>query len=180
MGRKTDLKPEEKQRIVELLSHGKTSLDISKLIHRDRRTVERFIENSNKVRGRLDKGKFRKVSRREISSIKKTLSKNSHSTSAKIFHEAGVPSRSRAGRCKILRNIGKAAKPSIKPPLKQRHKLARLDWAKSCMKTNFENVLFTDESRATLDGPDGWMSGWLLNGTTPQSKIRRQQGAGGE
>ena len=40
-------------------------------------------------------------------------------------------------------------------------------------------MLFTDESRATLDGPDGWMSGWLLNSTTPQSKIRRQQGGGG-
>ena len=47
------------------------------------------------------------------------------------------------------------------------------------MKTNFENVLFTDESRATLDGQDGWMSGWLFNGTKPQSKIRRQQGGGG-
>ena len=51
MGSKTDLKPEEKQRIAELLSHGKTSLDISKLIHRDHRTVKRFMENSNKVRG---------------------------------------------------------------------------------------------------------------------------------
>ena len=51
MGRKTDLKPEEKQRIVELLIHGKTSLDISKLIHQDHRTVKRFMENSNKVRG---------------------------------------------------------------------------------------------------------------------------------
>ena len=44
------------------------------------------------------------------------------------------------------------------------------------MKTNFEKVLFTDESRATLDGPDSWMSGWLLNGTTPQSEVKRQQG----
>ena len=179
MGRKTDLKPEERQRIAELLSHSKTSLDISKLIHRDHRTVKRFMENSNKVRGRADKGKFRKISRREISTVKKTLSRNPHSTSAKIFHEAGVPSRSRAGRCKILRSIGKVTKPTIKPPLKQRHKLARLDRAKSCMKTNFENVLFTDESRATLDGSDGWMSGWLLNGTKPRSKIRRQQGGGG-
>ena len=131
------------------------------------------------MRGRSDKGKCQKISRREISSVKKTLSKNPDSTSAKILHEAGVPSRSRAGRCKILRSIGKATKPTIKPPLKQKHKLARLDWAKSCMKTNFENVLFTDESRATRDGPDGWMSGWLLNDTTPQSKIRRQQGGGG-
>ena len=30
MGRKTDIKPDEKQRIVGLLSYGKTSLDISK------------------------------------------------------------------------------------------------------------------------------------------------------
>ena len=44
------------------------------------------------------------------------------------------------------------------------------------MKTNFENVLFTDESRATVDGPNGWM---ILNGTMPQGKIRRQQGGGG-
>ena len=51
MGRKTDLKPGEKQRIVELLSHGKTSLNIAKLINRDHRTVKRFIENSNKARG---------------------------------------------------------------------------------------------------------------------------------
>ena len=51
MRSKTGLKPEEKQRIVELLSHGKTSLDISKLIHQDHRTVKRFMENSNKVRG---------------------------------------------------------------------------------------------------------------------------------
>ena len=105
MGCKTDLKPEGKQRI-ELLSHSKTSLDISKLIHRDHRTVKRFMENSDKVRGRADKGKFQKISRREISSVKKMLSKNPHSTSAKIFHEVGVPSRSRAGRCKILRSIG--------------------------------------------------------------------------
>ena len=67
----------------------------------------------------------------EISSLERTLSKNAHSKSAKIFHEAEVPSRSRAGQCKILRNIGKIAKPTIKPPLKQRHKLARLDYAKS-------------------------------------------------
>ena len=47
------------------------------------------------------------------------------------------------------------------------------------MKTNFKNVLFTDKSWATLDGPDGWMSGWLLNGTMPQGKIRWQQDGGG-
>ena len=73
MGPKTDLKLEEKQRIVELLSHGKTSLNISKLFHRDHCTVKRCMENGNKGRERADKGKFRKICRREISSVKKTL-----------------------------------------------------------------------------------------------------------
>ena len=80
---------------------------------------------------------------------------------------------------KILRSIGKIAEPTIKLAVKQRHKSARLDWANSHMKTNSENVLLTDESRATLDGPDGWMSKWLLHGNTPQSRIRRQQGGRG-
>ena len=43
--------------------------------------------------------------------------------------------RPRAGQCKIQRNIAKIAKPTIKPPLKQRHKLARLDQVKSYMKS---------------------------------------------
>ena len=44
MGRKTDPKTGEKQRIVELLRHGKNSLDISKLIHRDHRTVKNLLK----------------------------------------------------------------------------------------------------------------------------------------
>ena len=155
MGRKTDLKPEKKQRVVELLSHGKTSLDISKLIHRDHHTVKIFMENSNKVvRGRADKGKFRKISRREISSVKKTLSKNPHSMSAKIFHEAGLPSRARAGRCKIL-STGKVTKSTIKPP-----KVACLDWAKACVNTNFENV-FSVTSLGQFSGWSRWFEEWL-------------------
>ena len=47
------------------------------------------------------------------------------------------------------------------------------------MKTDFRNVLFTDECRATLDGPDGWSSGWILHGRQPGVRIRRQQGGGG-
>ena len=68
MGRKTDLKPEEKQKIVELLSHSKTSLNISKLIHRDHRTVKRFMENSNKVRG----GRIKESSERFLVAVGKS------------------------------------------------------------------------------------------------------------
>ena len=40
-------------------------------------------------------------------------------------------------------------------------------------------VLFTDESRATLDGPDGWAKGWVINGDQAPVRRRRPQGGGG-
>ena len=47
------------------------------------------------------------------------------------------------------------------------------------MKTNFDSVIFTDECRATLDGPDGWSKGWLRNEVRIPPRLRRQQGGGG-
>ena len=40
-------------------------------------------------------------------------------------------------------------------------------------------VLLTDESRVTLDGPDGWSKEWVYNGDCCTTRIRRQQGGGG-
>ena len=48
------------------------------------------------------------------------------------------------------------------------------------MKTDMKCVLFTDESRASLDGPDGcWSKGWVFRGDQCPARIRRQQGGGG-
>ena len=46
------------------------------------------------------------------------------------------------------------------------------------MKSDMKYVLFTDESRATLDGPDGWAKGWVINGDQAPERRRRQQGGG--
>ena len=40
-------------------------------------------------------------------------------------------------------------------------------------------VLFTNETRATLDGPNGWGKGWDGNGQERYTHFRRQQGRGG-
>jgi hypothetical protein len=54
-----------------------------------------------------------------------------------------------------------------------------MEWSKKYMKTEIKFVLFTDESRATLDGPDGWEKGWVFNGDDCPTRMRRQQGGGG-
>ena len=69
--------------------------------------------------------------------------------------------------------------PKKNPLLTTRHKTLRVDWAKTYMKTDMKYVLFTDESRETLDGPDGWSRGWVIRGDQCPTRIRRQQGGGG-
>ena len=47
------------------------------------------------------------------------------------------------------------------------------------MTINFYKVVFTDEIRATFDGPDGWSKGWVANGCASSCRLRRPQGGGG-
>ncbi|XP_039618203.1 uncharacterized protein LOC120534678 [Polypterus senegalus] len=46
-------------------------------------------------------------------------------------------------------------------------------------KTDFSKVLWTDEMRVSLDGPDGWARGWIGKGQRAPVRLRRQQGGGG-
>ena len=66
-----------------------------------------------------------------------------------------------------------------RPPLKCIHREKRLKWAENNMKVNFENVIFMNECRATLDGPDGWSRGRYDAQLPPPRRLRRQQGGGG-
>ena len=43
------------------------------------------------------------------------------------------------------------------------------------MKGNFSKVLFTDESRATVDGLESLSKGWVLNERDLHQRFRRQQ-----
>lgn len=52
--------------------------------------------------------------------------------------------------------MGSIKKSNRRPLLNQAHKEKRKVWARDNMKTDFSNVVFTDESWVTLDGPDGW------------------------
>ena len=106
------------------------------------------------------------------------ISKAPHLNSKSIFEAANLFGISKSVRCKTLKKVAKMRSPIKKPPLSIMHKEKWLEWAQTYLKTNFNNVFFTDECRATLDGPDYWSSGWVLNNREPSERKIRQQGGG--
>ena len=179
MGRKRDLDSQEKAKIVKCLAEGCSSLEISKIIHRDHRTVKKFVNDSQHVRTRVDKPSRRVLSGRDLAAVKREMSRKPISTSAQIFQAAGLPHVSRSTRCRALRSVGKVVKVKTMPPLNKRHKQRRIEWCKKYLKQDFSKVIWSDEMRATLDGPDGWARGWLMEGGTAPVRFKRQQGGGG-
>merc|ERR1711991_527872 len=123
--------------------------------------------------------------------LKRDLFKNPNKTSANYFSAMGIPLPSIATRCSILNEFAKCKKAFYKPVLKKSHKEKRFTWAKTYLKQDFSKVFvfflsfisikgyFYDESRCTLDGPDGWDKIWLLKDSDTPIRFKRQQGAGG-
>ena len=67
-----------------------------------------------------------------------------------------------------------------KPKLLQRHKEVRLNWAKSvmCWKSKWKNIIFSDEKKFNLDGPDGNNYYWHDLRKEPREFFSRQMGGG--
>ena len=74
-----------------------------------------------------------------------------------------------------LNKIGSVKKVKKLPILSKQHKQRRVEWAKKYMKLDFSQVVFSDEYRATLDGPDGFAKGWIRHRTLPPALAARQQ-----
>ncbi|KAF4651908.1 hypothetical protein FOL47_011357, partial [Perkinsus chesapeaki] len=169
----------ERSTIVTLLAQGKSKKEIANELGRSERTITRYLANPSHRYSR-PKGSYKNsVTEREKRSLKRAMSKNPLGTSREIFQEAGVKERARSTRCAVLATVGKVRKAIAKPPLTKAHRDRRLAWASENMKTEFKYVIWTDEARVSLDGPDGWARGWIADGSPIPSRNKRQQGGGG-
>ena len=179
MPRGTLLTREERRRITRHLGEGLQACQIAKLLHRDTRTIKKAIRDINfKRKPRKDTGSSI-VSERDQRKIRLIMKKHPLSTSAAIFSMAGVHNISKTTRCKVLRDLGQVKVAQRRPLLTGKNQIKRLNWARQYMKLDFSTVIFTDECRATLDGPDGWRKGWVIEGREAPWVVRRQQGGGG-
>ena len=139
------------KKITQYLAEGVKTSDIAKLLNRNIKTVKKVIQNINYAR----KPRVYNVYNGDLRKIKKVLRKHPYATSRFIFNIAGVYNISKNLRNKTLRKISIVRKVPKRPLILPRQKEQRLEWSRRYIKLDFLRVIFANEMRATLDGPDG-------------------------
>ena len=100
--------------------------------------------------------------------MKREICCNPLQTSKEIFESVSLPNMFKSTRCHTLKSIRKSGKSVAGPPLKCIYREKKLKWAENNKKVNFENVIFTNECRATLDG---WSRGWYDTQSSPPQRL---------
>lgn len=118
MGRKGNLTLEERYFILSELEKGRTTLEISKIMQRCHRTVQKCVIRAGAVCSRADKNISRAVSRQQISRIELESVINPFLTSGELFKRCGEEHISKSTRCRILKNLAKPINYLTYPSLK--------------------------------------------------------------
>ncbi len=93
-------------------------------------------------------------------------------TSKRIFKESGLPNIAKTTPKRVFVRMALTESMNKRPSMTPRHKRLGMERARKYMKTHMKFVLFTDESRASLVGLDGWTKGWVSNCDNCPTRIR--------
>lgn len=158
MGRKKQLTSEEINKIEFYLGQKLSNREIARRLNRSLNVINNYVRNKENY-GKNYKGRTKfATSARERRMILRAAS-NSTKSPAAIAREI----KSTASLSTVTRVIKRAShlkrqKLKKKPTLQNHHILTRLEFAKNHMSWThqWKTVIFTDEKKFNLDGPDGF------------------------
>jgi transposase len=179
MPRGKGLSDVEKGQIDVLYQDGKSQREIAKRIgNRSRNAVYNYIHSANKPNIE-QRGRKRKLSDRDERSVVRCASNQSLSC-REIAVECGLAVNRMTIDRTLQRNDLKYAKLQRKPRLTKAHKAARSAFANDYQtwRKEWENVIWSDEKRFNLDGPDGWCHYWHDLRKEPVILAKERQGGG--
>lgn len=170
----------EKAQITILKRQGLSNRKIAAEINRSARVVNNFLKKGENY-GRKDPTKGNtKLNQRQKNQFLALASTGQHTVNEMIT-QIGLPIKKSRG-CKILNSSGnfKYTKRQKIPSLRPHHIEARMAWARKYMSwsTEWTNVVFSDEKKFNLDGPDGFQYYWHDLRKEPQLFKKRNFGGG--
>ena len=162
MPRGTVLSKEEEGKIDAFRECGVGIREMARRMKRSDAVIRNYLKLGDNYAKRMKTMGNSKISRRTIGQIKEEATRNKLSAS-QIVAKLDLPIKIRRVQ-QILHcseNV-KYMKSAKAPNLQRRHKEGRLQFAKKVMSWNEEghNIIFSDEKKFNLDGPDGFSFYW--------------------
>ena len=171
----------EKGQIIALRKESWSLRAIAKELNRSVGAVQNFVKRPHKTHKPKSTRNAKKITRRQTALLIREACKGQLSA-RQLQATLGLPVGVRR-----VQQLLKATphlqykKMMQQPKMLQRHKTARLLWAKEQLKQGQEywkRVVFSDEKRFSLDGPDGLCGYWHDLRTEPRVFSTRNHGGG--
>jgi transposase len=178
MGLRPTLTEAETAQINVLAEAGHSQREIANLINRSQTAVGNVLRLGDNYGQNQVTSRKKKATKQDCRRIIRLASENQYS-----IREIVAEFKNKLSFGTIQGIL--AAAPHLKytkrlgqPPLTEAHKSARLEFAKSHMdwEKKWQNVIFSDEKKWNLDGPDGNQFYWHDLRKEPQYFSKRQQG----
>ena len=161
MGSANALTEAEKTTIIIKSGKSTSPVAIAQMLSRHVKTIQRFLIDLLPRKCRNNKGIRKVISTLELRNVKRQLFIQESWKCQTIFSNVGVTNMSKTTRNRVLQTMATVKSPEIKPPLTPRHVQMRQESATTYTKLEMKYIMFTDETRATLGGLDGWCRGWV-------------------
>lgn len=180
MGRSVQLTESEKKRILELHKKKKSQRQIAALLGRSNCVISHFLKDPDNYGFVVKNRKNRKVTERVKRVILNAVS-NKRISAARIIKENCLDINAMTVY-RVLHASPHITKQKMKksPIISKVNKAKRMDFARKSIKDklDWEKVVWTDEKKFNLDGPDGFRDYWHDIRKEEVIFSRRQQGGG--
>lgn len=181
MTKSTRLSKVEQEQIKALLSHGLTYSDVARHLNRHVSTVTRFVIRQKQNKPVSKRAPNQKLSTRMRRRIVSTALRGKQSA-REIRDTLGIDLTVRRVQ-QVLHEAPflQYSRPIRAPNLSKLHKEERLKFAELNLEwghPDWTRVIFSDEKKFNLDGPDGLSSYWRDLRKEPDIFSKRQQGGG--
>lgn len=192
MGRRPGLTLDQRNVAIGMLTAGMRNKDVARHFHVNESTISRLrtkFRQTGSVKDRPRAGRPRKTTRREDNYIVTSSRRNRFLSAPKIAGLVRNATGTRICAKTVQRRLHSARLRSRRPyvgvPLTAGHRRARLNWAtahRRWARRQWNEVVFTDESRFNLSFSDGRVRIWRRRGERfqdPANVVERDRYGGG-